>query len=197
MFRALLVLIFIVTPTLVVAAGEPLFDAATTGDTVAIEHLLATGAIVDARAPDQATPLITAALHGQEAVAKLLLSKGADVMARNSGGFTALHAAAYSGSAPIAALLLDSGAARDDNKNKAGTPPVFVAAEMDHPEVVEFLIAQGADVSQPEVHGYTAMSRAFWKGHKDMMRLLKRHGLTCQQDKLTADWYAQCLAITE
>ena len=198
MFRALLVLIFIVTPTLV-AAGEPLFDAATTGDTVAIEHLLATGAMVDARTPDQATPLITAALHGQEAVAKLLLSKGADVMARNSGGFTALHAAAYSGSVPVATLLLDSGAVRDDNKNKAGVVPFFVAVEMNHPEVVELLIARGADVSQPEIHGYSAMTRAFWKGHKDMVRLLKRHGATCQQVKMldTEAYYQQCLEIKD
>jgi ankyrin repeat protein len=194
MFRALLVLIFIVTPTLV-AAGEPLFNAATTGDTVAIEHLLATGAMVDARAPDQATLLITAALHGQEAVAKLLLSKGADVMARNSGGFTALHAAAYSGSVPVAALLLDNKAVLEDSANKAGTTPLFVAAEMNHPEVVELLIARGSDVKRPEGHGYWAITRAFWKGHKDMVSLLKRHGLTCQQDKLSANEYAQCLAI--
>jgi len=196
MLRALVVVIAIMTPTLV-AAGEPLFDAATTGDTVAMEHLLATGAMVDARAPDQATPLITAALHGQEAVAKLLLSKGADVMARNSGGFTALHAAAYSGSAPIAALLLDNGAARDDAKNKAGTAPVFVAAEMNHPEVVELLIARGADVSQPESHGYSAITRAFWKGHTDMVRLLKRHGLTCQSPPLPPSDYQKCLEVKD
>lgn len=196
MLRVLLFLIVFMPPSLAVA-GQAIFDAAASGDTAAITKLVDGGEPVDARAPDQATPLIAAALAGQTDAAKFLIAKGADVMARNSGGFTALHAAAYSGSVAVATLLLDSGAARDDNKNKAGTPPVLVAAEMNHPEVVEFLIAQGADVSQPEVHGYTAMSRAFWKGHKDMMRLLKRHGLTCQKEFLTADWYAQCLAITE
>lgn len=196
MIKVLVVVIATLMPALAMA-GEPLFDAVASGDVTKVESLLAGGATIDERAPDQATPLINAALYGQEAVAKLLLTKGADVMARNSGGFTALHAAAYSGSAPIAALLLDGGAARDDNENKAGTAPVFVAAEMNHPEVVELLIARGADVSQPEGHGYSAVTRSFWKGHKDMVRLLKRHGLTCQQDKLTAGEYAQCLEIKD
>ena len=40
-------------------------------------------------------------------------------------------------------------------------------------------------------------TRAFWKGHKGIVSLLKRHGLTCQQDKLTAVEYARCLIITQ
>lgn len=196
MFRALLVMIFILVPTLV-KAGEPIFDAATAGDTAAIERLLAGGVAVDARAPDEATPLMAAALGGQLEATKLLLTKGADVMARNTGGFTALHAAAYSGSVPVAALLLDNKAVLEDTANKAGTAPLFVAVEMNYPAVVELLIAKGADVTRPESHGYSPITRAFWKGHKDMVRLLKRHGLTCQQDKLTVGEYAQCLEIKD
>ena len=194
MFRALVAVIAFLMPVLAVA-GEPLFDAVAKGDTASIERLLASDSAVDARGPDQATPLIVAALGGQVEAAKLLLSKGADVMARNSGGFTALHAAGYSGSAPVAILLLDNGAARDDAKNKAGAPPFFVAAEMNHPEVVELLIAKGADVNQPESHGYSALARAFWKGHTDMVRLLKRHGLNCQSPPLGPDDYQKCLEI--
>jgi ankyrin repeat protein len=196
MHRTIVFLVAVLMPVMA-AAGEPLFDAVAKGDTASIERLLASGAAVDARAPDQSTPLINAALDGQVEAAKLLIAKGADVMARNSGGFTALHAAAYTGNAPVTILLLDSGADRHDAKNKAGAAPFFVAAEMNHPEVVELLIAKGADVNQLESHGYSALTRAFWKGHKDMVRLLKRHGLTCQQDKLTAGEYAQCLEIKD
>lgn len=192
--RLLLVLLFTLVPTFV-AAAETLFSAATAGDTSTISHLLDNGEPVDARARDEATPLIAAALAGQTEATKLLIERGANIMARNSGGFTALHAAAYSGSMPVAILLLDNKAVLDDAENKAGVTPMFVAAEMNHPDVVELLIARGSDVARPEAHGYSAMTRAFWKGHKGMVSLLKRHGLVCQQDKLTASEYTQCLAI--
>lgn len=194
MLRALVVLIA-VTWSAVIAAADPLFDAAKSGDLPAIARLLASGAAVNSRDRDQATPLIAAALVGQGEAAKLLLAKGADIQARNAGGFTALHAAAYAGSVPVATLLLDKGAARDDAENKAGVTAFFVAAEENHPEFVEFMISRGSDVAKTEGHGYSALTRAFWKGHKDMMRLLKRHGLACQADKLSASELVQCLAI--
>jgi ankyrin repeat protein len=93
------------------------------------------------------------------------------------------------------ALLLDNNAPRDDAENKAGVTPVFVAAEMNHPDVIELLVSRGADISKPESHGYSAMTRAFWRGNKEVVSLLKQYGQTCQQDKLTQTEYAQCLDI--
>lgn len=179
MLRALL-LVFAVLIPVNSLAGEPIFEAAKEGDVAAIEKLLASGTVVDARDRDQATPLIAAALAGQVDAAKLLIARGADVMARNSGGFTPLHAAAYSGSAEVAALLLEHKVDIDDAANKAGATPLLVAAETNHPKVVEMLIAKGADATRPESHGFTALTRAFWKGHTEMVQLLQRHGLTCQ-----------------
>ena len=160
-------------------AGEPLFDAARAGDTAGVERLLAGGSEVDSRDRNQETPLIAAALSDQPAVAELLLGKGADVMARNAGGFTPLHAAAYSGSVPIAELLLDKGAVLEDAANKAGVTPLMVAVEENHVAMLELLIARGADVNRPESHGYTPVTRAGFKGHRDIIRVLKRHGATC------------------
>jgi len=45
---------------------------------------------------------------------------------------------------------------------------------------LEFLITKGADVNRGEAHGYKPMTRAFWKGNKEAMQLLRRHGATCQ-----------------
>jgi ankyrin repeat protein len=173
----LLVLAFAATPA---AAGDLLFDAVAAGDKPAVEQALANGGDVDSRAPDQATPLITAALGDQLAIVEFLLSKDADVMARNSGGFTPLHAAAFAGSLPIAKLLLAKGAVLEDSANKAGATPMMVAGEENHVELAEFLIAQGADVNHAEGHGYMPITRAFWKGNKDIIRLYRRHGATCQ-----------------
>jgi ankyrin repeat protein len=169
-------------------AGEPLFDAVKAGDTADVERLLASGAEVDSRDHDQATPLIAAALSDQPAVAELLLSKGADMMARNAGGFTPLHAAAYSGSVRIAELLLDKGAVLEDTGNKAGVTPLMVAVEENHVALLELLIARGADVNRPESHGYTPVTRAGFKGHRDIIRVLKRHGAACPPAEMVGAW---------
>jgi ankyrin repeat protein len=192
--RGLLALIVLTTVVTTVAA-DSLFDAVAVGDQAAVEQALASGAVVDSRAPDQATPLISAALSDQPAIADLLLSKGADVMARNSGGFTPLHAAAFSGSLPIAKLLLEKGAVLEDSANKSGVTPLMVAGEENHVELAEFFIAKGADVNHAEAHGYMPITRAFWKGNIDIIRLFKRHGATCQVDILGAANAAKCAQI--
>ena len=114
----------------------------------------------------------------------------------NAGGFTPLHAAAYSGSVPIAVLLLDKGAVIEDAQNKAGATPLLVAAEQNQVAVVELLISRGASVSAPESHGYMPLTRAFWKGNVDVVRLLKRHGATCQSAEVLGGdaFYQECVA---
>jgi ankyrin repeat protein len=179
MFRILCV-VAVLLASASVAAGESLFDAVKAGDTASVERLLASGAEIDSRDRDQATPLIAASLSDQPAVAELLLSKGADVMARNAGGFTPLHAAAYSGSVRIAELLLGKGAVLEDAANKAGVTPLMVAVEQNRVAMLELLIARGADVNRPEsLHRYTPVTRAGFKGHRDIIRVLKRHGAAC------------------
>ena len=171
-----------------------MFDAVAAGDKAAVEQALANGASVDSRASDRATPLIAAALANQTVIAEALLDKGADVMARNSGGFTPLHAAANAGSVPIAKLLLDKGAVLDDADNKAGVTPLMVAGERNHLELAEFLLAKGADVNHPEIHGYLPITRALWKGNKDIVRLYKGHGAACPSAQILGGekWYQQC-----
>ncbi|MGO6724556.1 ankyrin repeat domain-containing protein [Rhizobium ruizarguesonis] len=178
------------------ASAQSLFDAVASGDRHALEQALAGGAKIDDRAADQATPLIAAALGDQPVIVQLLLSKGADVTARNSGGFTPLHAAAYSGSAAIARQLLAKGASLDDAANKAGVTPLMVAGEQNHIDVAKLLIAEGADVRHPEIHGYLPITRALWKGNKDIVHLYKQHGVTCPPAKILGneEWYQKCLS---
>jgi ankyrin repeat protein len=194
LMRGVLALLALGFATTTVAAGSPLFDAVAAGDRTGVEQVLAKGENVDSRARDQATPLIAAALGNQVAIVELLLSKGASVTARNSGGFTPLHAAADAGSVPIAKLLLDKGATLDDAANKAGVTPLMVAGERNHVEVAEFLLTRGADANHPEVHGYLPMTRALWKGNKDIVRLYKRHGVACGAAEILGsdEWVRRC-----
>lgn len=177
------------------AAGQSLFDAVATGDKQGVEQALQSGADVDSRAADQATPLMAATLANQPSIVELLLSKGADVTARNSGGFTPLHAAAYVGSAAIAQELLAKGAPLDDANNKAGVTPLMVAGEENHADVAAMLIARGADPGHPEIHGYLPITRALWKGNKDIVHLYKQHGVTCPPVNIVGsdDAYQKCL----
>jgi ankyrin repeat protein len=193
-FLSLLVLAFAAT---LAAAGDLLFEAVAAGDKAAVEQALTSGSKVDQRARDGATPLINAALGNQLAISELLLAKGADVMARNSGGFTPLHAAAFSGSLPIAKLLLENGAVLEDAANKSGVTPMMIAVEENYVEVAEFLITKGADINHPEVHGYKPITRAFWKGNKEAMKLLRRYGATCQDATVLGDEaeVARCMQI--
>ncbi|MBY5334576.1 ankyrin repeat domain-containing protein [Rhizobium leguminosarum] len=194
--RGLLASVTLIFTATVAAAGSPLFDAVATGNTAVVEQVLATGADVDSRTRDQATPLINAALGAQLPIAELLIGKGADVMARNSGGFTPLHAAAFSGSLPISKLLLDHGATLDDAANKAGVTPLMVAGEENHVALATFLLAEGADVGHAEVHGYTPITRAIWKGNTDIVRLFKRHGAPCPPVRRIGEKeYTKCMEI--
>ena len=70
----------------------------------------------------------------------------------------------------------------------------FPAIEEDHEEVAELLITQGADLSSKERAGYTALTRALFKGNEDMVILLRAHGAECQSDVLSESQHQACLA---
>jgi len=98
--------------------------------------------LVRAKMWDQ-TPLQIAARRDNADLVRLLLDHGADVDA-NGGwkGWMPLHWAAYDGRAEIVTLLLASAAdvrARDQD----GKPPVTIAAERGHGEIVRLLHQHG------------------------------------------------------
>jgi ankyrin repeat protein len=177
------------------ALAGPVHDAASDGDLAAMEALLAEGTEIDARGENGETPLILAILKDHADVVELLIAHGADVMARNERGLTPLHAAAYSGSTEVAGLLLDHGAALEDRANVSGATPLMVAAEENHVAVAELLIARGADLSIPDRDGFTPLTQAWAKKRTEMVRLLKRHGATCQPVEIlgSEDYYRRCI----
>lgn len=89
----------------------PIIGAARTGDTTAIERLLADGADPDVHAGvNNWTPLQHAIHKNQAGSIRVLLKHHADVNARANGGVTPLIMAAGYGYASIVRLLLDAGA---------------------------------------------------------------------------------------
>lgn len=99
---------------------------------------------VNALTPEDENPLMLAVIKGHIELAKILISRDADV---NKIGWAPLHyAASYSGPQAVeqAALLLDHHAYIDaESPNR--TTPLMMAAQYGAQDVVELLLAEGAD----------------------------------------------------
>lgn len=80
------------------------------------------------------------------------IKEGADVNAQNADGWTPLIKAITSRNVQIVRLLLNAGAKIDEKK-----APVALAAMYDSPDIVDQLIAFGADVNQKDERGVTPL----------------------------------------
>jgi ankyrin repeat protein len=124
--------------------GEALIEAARRGDMRQIEHLLTTGADVNAQNKWGLTPLMAAAHGGHIVAGKLLLEKGADVNTTQHGGWTALMVAAVKGHLDVVNLLLKKGVdvnARTESRLTALT----LARSNGRSQVAELLKAHGGE----------------------------------------------------
>ncbi|MFZ2019857.1 MAG: ankyrin repeat domain-containing protein [Methyloceanibacter sp.] len=140
----------------------PLAAAAYMGSVPIIELLMEKGA--DAKTPDNTgkAAIIYAAGRGFSPVVHLLLDHGVDVNARYGNDLTALMwAAGYSEEAgvqdaiAVTTMLLDSGGHIDDADNR-GRTALMIAAELNHAEAVDLLIARGADKTLKDKEGKRA-----------------------------------------
>ena len=174
------------------AAAGQLHDAARGGDIVQLRQLLDAGGNLEERDGTKETPLISAALAGHADIVAELLKRGADISARNDRGLTPLHAAAYGGSLATVDALVQAGAAVNDADDKFKVTPLILAAEEDHPDVVQFLIDHGANLEQQERHGYTALTRAGFKERWDIVTIFLKSGAECQPKDKVAGWSDVC-----
>ena len=92
------------------------------------------------------TPLGEAAVKGDLEMIALLLDAGADVESPNPEGQTALMAVARTGNVEAARLLIENGASINAAEGWGGQTALHWAAARKHPEMVSFLIANGAEV---------------------------------------------------
>ena len=126
--------------------GETLVDAIRSGDTEAVGRL-ATPEAVNAAGPGGATPLMVAAVLGHRAIVVRLLAAGAAVDAADDRGFTALFHGCYN---------------PDDDRG--------------HPEVVEALLAAGADKEAKIGFGVRPLMYAAGNGEAGVVEVLLRAG---------------------
>ena len=177
----------------------PLHWAAMEGRREVAELLISQGANVNAKSRTGSTPLQYAAFDRCKEIAELLIAAGADVNASSKNGSTLLdfaisgyqfkivdllrknggkhgtiHGAAGGGDIEAVKKFLASGTHVNANKNIVGDTPLHSAAEYGQKEIVELLIANGADVNIATKSGRTALDMTHL--HPEINELLRKHG---------------------
>ncbi len=145
-----------------------IFDAACVGDTARIEQLLSFDpSLVASHSTDGWTPLHLAAAFADEATVRLLLARGADAHARSHNALAnqPLHACiAMQGALASARDLVAYGA--DVNATQArGIAPLHLAAAQGNPQMVEFLVHEGALPTAQTDDGKLPADLARERGH--------------------------------
>jgi cytohesin len=180
-------------------SGETLLmTAARSGKAEVVEQLLAHGADLNAKATRGQTALMWAVAQRHHDVVRVLLQHGADVHARSGvwsqlwqtgpeqdihpdyhatiqhGSNTALLFAARGGDLAIAKLLVAAGANVNDVA-ASGVSATVLAAHSGNGELVEYLLAQGADPNAAGA-GYTALHAAILRGNRRAVAALLARG---------------------
>ncbi len=120
------------------------------GDLELVKQLVAAGADVNAKNDFGAFALSEAAMMGSAPIIDALLKAGANADAANNEGETALMEVARTGHIDAANLLLKAGADINLTEQWGGQSPLMWAAAQDQPEMVKFLLANGAN---PDARG--------------------------------------------
>ena len=173
-------------------SGETvLMSCARTGSLGAVEQLLAAGAEPNSFEVDSGqTALMWATAGGHWEIVDLLIGAGADVNASSSGKFTPLMFAARTGDLKSAELLLDAGAEVNVATEDGLSPLLIASASLDaitgsdyrlvieesqHESLGALLLDRGADVTQSDQYGMTALHYAVEMNKPSLLRaLLKR-----------------------
>lgn len=159
-------------------ADSALLDALTENDTdrltaLAADHDYTTLTDFAGRPAVQAA----ARANAGEAI-RWLAANGADIDAADAIGFTALFEAARDGQAQAVSVLLDLGADanRRADASALSLTPLHMAAIGDHAEIVERLLASGADPDVQGTMGATPLMWAVFEGSQNSARVLLEGG---------------------
>jgi len=146
-------------PNIAIVSGEtPLMMAARRGNLEAVRVLLSAGAKPNAAENNAGqTALMMAIVEKHVAVTEALVNGGADIKLGSKSGFTPLMFAVQQGDVEAIRTLIKAGA--DVNSVQTGTKltPIIIASAMLHADVVDLLLANGANPNAIDSRGYTAL----------------------------------------
>lgn len=157
---------------LLVATRANNFDAA--------QALINAGADVNAKDQIQDSPYLYAGARGYLKILKLTLQHGADLKSTNRYGGTALIPAAERGHVDTVRTLIDAGVDVDHINNLGWTALleaiILGNGTQPYQQIVDVLIAAGANVNIPDGDGITALEHAHARGYTAIEKALLRAG---------------------
>ena len=178
----------------------PLHLAVKNGRRDMAELLIDKGANVNARDPAGGTALHWAAWNEYSDIAEMLIAKGANIDVKNNQGVAPLYLASVKGSVATVKLLVGKGAAIDifaasvlgdaervktfltdkpfsaNAKGPNGFTPLYCATAAGQKNIVELLIAGGADLNAKAYTGATPLFAAVWNNDVNVAEVLIAKG---------------------
>lgn len=119
----------------------------------------------------------SAALGPVERLTRLLAQDPGSIDAFSADGFTPLQLASFFAQPAAVKLLLQRGASVETvSQNPMRLRPIHSAAAGGSTEIVERILAAGADPDARQQGGFTALHAAAHAGRVDMVRALLSHG---------------------
>lgn len=145
-----------------------------------VRRLLAAGADVNAADQVPSAPLMTASVRGYVEVVRLVLAAGADVRGTNQYGGNALIPACHYGHIEVVRELLKTKIDVNHVNNLGWTALLETIILSDggakHQEIMQLLIAHGANVNIADREGVSPLAHARRRGYGEMVKLLERAG---------------------
>jgi uncharacterized protein len=185
------------------AAGQEIFDAARSGDTVRLQALLASDpGLVNARNERGHSPVLIAQYHHKKAALAVLLAAGPEldlfdaasvgdsarvatlldrdpsqINAYSADGFYPLGLAAFFGHADTVKLLIARGANLTQvARNPMRVQPLNAAVAGRSMDAVRLLVEAGAPIDPQQLEGWTPLHGAVHQGNVEMTKYLLDHG---------------------
>ncbi|MBB6098865.1 hypothetical protein HNR42_002300 [Deinobacterium chartae] len=160
------------------ADGRTALTAAALGDHVAVARaLIEAGANVDHQDADRNNALLVSGETGRVAMLREVLRAGPDLGRTNRFGGTALIPAAHRGHVGYVREILRTGIDVNHVNNLGWTALLEAVLLGDggprHQQIVQLLLAAGADAQLPDPQGVTALEHARRLGYAQMVRLLE------------------------
>ncbi len=160
------------------AAGRPLdiFEAAAIGDLPQLAQLLAESPhLAEEKSGDGWTPLHLAAAFGPPEAVSALLAAGASVAAvsANPQQNQPLHAALALSRNPASITLLLQAGANPNATQAGGFTPIFSAAAANRRDLIDLLLAHGADPHHATDLGQSPASFAQQRGYSGLAQWLE------------------------